>query len=393
MWGIVAAVTGDLLANETRKRVRRTADQKRFEGTVEAVVCDVAYHHLAALDGEGVSTPRNNNEVSRRSRYRPDAINSRLPDILDDLAERHWIRQSIAPRGTYTWPRVQTTVWAGPRLIERLADLDFADFALRQGHETIVLKSSPDGSGRKVRVEYPETDLTRRLRAEVAAVNEWLSQAELEFDDAAPDAAPVDTDDRWMRRVFTRDSFESGGRLFGGFWQRLSKVHRAAGLSIAGETIVTLDYGQMALRILYGIEGQTPPEGDLYRVRGLEGYREGVKKLINALLFGDPSRNRMPKGVRRLIPEDVRYCDAVAAIHARHPLVAKHFDTDIGHKVQFVESSILMDVLASLRQTGIVGLPLHDAVAVGASDAADAEAVMMAVFRQQTGAEGVVSKH
>ena len=33
-----------------------------------------------------------------------------------------------------------------------------------------------------------------------------------------------DLDSRLLKRYFTRGSFKSGGRLFGGFWQQLKKV-------------------------------------------------------------------------------------------------------------------------------------------------------------------------
>ena len=51
--------------------------------------------------------------------------------------------------------------------------------------------------------------------------------------------------DRSLRRIFTKGCFDHGGRLFGGFWQELSKTARFDGLVINDEDIVELDYGQM----------------------------------------------------------------------------------------------------------------------------------------------------
>ena len=51
----------------------------------------------------------------------------------------------------------------------------------------------------------------------------------------------VDLSERRLRRYFTRGSFESGGRLFGWFWQELNKKQRK-NIIIDDEEAVSLDY-------------------------------------------------------------------------------------------------------------------------------------------------------
>jgi hypothetical protein len=52
-----------------------------------------------------------------------------------------------------------------------------------------------------------------------------------------------------------------------------------------------------------------------------------------------------------------------------------------------LESQILVKVLLSLREKGIVALPIHDAVAVPASAMGPAREVMIGHFRDATGLE------
>ena len=59
-------------------------------------------------------------------------------------------------------------------------------------------------------------------------INQWLAAADLRYDPLGipwPHTA-FDIRDRRLRRIFTQARFNSGGRLFGGFWQQLRKHER-----------------------------------------------------------------------------------------------------------------------------------------------------------------------
>src|SRR6266498_364595 len=129
------------------------------------------------------------------------------------------------------------------------------------------------------------------------AINAWLAAADLWFDHSACPELKVDVSERRLRRVFTREQFDSGGRLFGGFWQPLRKPQRRSGVRINGEQISVLDYSQMSPMIAYGLTNTAPPMRDVYRVRGYEdeALRPGMKKFFNAMLFSLRPITRMPK--------------------------------------------------------------------------------------------------
>ena len=50
-------------------------------------------------------------------------------------------------------------------------------------------------------------------------INQWIKEADLNYLMPINSKTDVDLGERRLRRYFTRGSFESGGRLFGGFWQ------------------------------------------------------------------------------------------------------------------------------------------------------------------------------
>lgn len=374
-----------------RKRARRAVDQGRFEAAVGAVVCDLIHRHLTEPDG-WLSVSLSNDDLVRTGRYGSPAATKVLPTIIERMAAPE-MAFLVLEKGTRArfGPARRTVIKAGPRLVSRVRERRIAleDLGRSASEEIIVLRREKtdrwDAGGEQ---EYKETPVTVRLRQQLTAINDWLDEADLFFDGDVE--REVDTTDRRLRRYFTRGSFESGGRLFGGFWQQLSKRHRREGLLVEGEPVTTLDFGQMGPRILYGLAGVHPEWTDAYAVSGLTSHREGVKKVFNALLFADQRPKRFPQGTRHLFPARVTIEHVVAALEDMHKPIATQFFTGIGHRVMFVESEILVDVLVRLKELNVVALPVHDAIIVRRSEREQAREVMLEVFAERTGVEGLV---
>jgi hypothetical protein len=378
-----------------RKRARKATDQEAFETAVSTIVCNLIHHHLTGTPGDtGIYVTRSNQVLGQRSRYRPVAYGKTLPKVLDELAapEMAFVTMDMGYQG-YFGPARRTTIRAGERLVSRIEDygLRLEDLGKENDGEVIILRRAKVGFWDEGDlIEYEDTEQTRRYRSEVQTINRWLAEAEIDFDSDAASRA-VDVSDRRLRRHFTQGSFESGGRLFGGFWQALRKRERFAGLHIDQSAIATLDYAQMAPRILYGIAGKPPPDGDAYDLGDpLRMPRDGVKKVLNSMLFAAKPLDRMPKGTRQLFAASVGIGELVDRINDRHQDIAHLFCTGIGHRQQFIESEILVDVLLALKQVGIVGLPVHDAVIVPHDRIDETRRIMEQAFEDHTGHVGLV---
>lgn len=379
-----------------RRRRRKQADQRVFEATVAAIASDLMYHHILG-HGEGVFITRSNQILGRKSRYRPIAYGKSLPAILDRMTapEMAFVGLSLGHEGHFG-PARRTTIRAGEKLINRIVGfgLGLEDFTVSPDQEVIQLKRAKEGFWDDGDLqEYEDTSEIVQLREQVRAINAWLDEAEINFDEALwPDGKPVDTLDRRLRRVFTQGKFDHGGRLFGGFWQALSKKQRLEALSIDGEDVVELDYGQMNPRIVYGLNKAHPPEGDAYAIPGYEAHREGVKKIMNAMLFATKRLTRMPRGVRKAFQQRHRVEDVMTAIEQAHPAITGSFFTGTGHQAQFIESQVLLDVLLSFRASGIHALPIHDSVIVGRGNKNKAREVMLSSFLKVVGVPGIVEE-
>lgn len=123
----------------------------------------------------------------------------------------------------------------------------------------------------------------------------------------------------------------------------------------------------------------------------MEKYRAGVKKVMSSMLFVEKPLTRLPQGTRDLFPRKMRVQHVTEAIMAAHPDIAGEFFTGIGHRCQFRESQILVEVLRILNASNITALPIHDAILVPASASTLAQRVMLYTFKRLTGIDGEVS--
>lgn len=398
---IVEEVTNEIQNYERRfdlrERARKATDQAIFEQTIEAVICDVAQQYIFD-PSQQVFVSLSHRHLGHRSRYRAPALGKKLPKILEFLSapEMAFVEMTKGSRVEVWSDEVgiafkgkRTTLSAGKRLITRIKKhgIDLSDFGHSEIEEVILLKAAKKGPKHAGQLlEYENTTLTNRYRDEIRALNRWLSDADIMVFDNA-----VDAHDRRVRRLLNNGRFDQGGRLFGGFWQAMSGSQRLQEIQINQKPVVELDFGQMAIRLLYGKAGAVLPEGDLYRVPGLEAYRDGVKKIVNAALYADKPQSRMPQGSRQDFPDTIEYRYVINAIKSHHRPVSDYFFSGVGMDLMFLESEVLVAVLLDLIKKGITALPIHDALLVSCDDAQAAEHTMLGIFKDKTGVEGEVS--
>jgi hypothetical protein len=389
---VVHEVESDLSIHESRERARRASDQLSMRNALTAVVTNLIHHHLSGGQGKGLPVPRAKHELGKHNRYQPPIFHRTFPKLLDQLKTLGYLRQR---KGSYSGFRTKsrrTTIKAGKKLVDLVAKhgVSFEDLRVSEEEEIIVLKRSKRSYWDVgERIDYQDTDITRGLRAQLIAINAWLEQADITFDQSVSDK-PVDVSARRLYRYFTQSSFESGGRHFGGFWQFIRKDIRWKGLTIEGEPVVGLDYAQFNPILAYSIVGARPPTGDAYTLPGLESHREGVKKVFNALLFDQDERTKFPKGTNVMFPKGTKVGDVIASIKHKHPALTSVLSTGIGHRLMFHESELMTRVLQHLQHLHIVGLPVFDAVLVKASKAHSAQKVMRGEFLRMTGIETTV---
>ena len=364
-----------------RKRSLRGKNLDTLYRALIALLANLIYHYLIGSRGQGIPVPRSKKALGKRgNRYEPSFPRS-FPRMLDDLCELGFAKETKGKFSGFPGQSRRTTVRAGPKLIELIKKhkVTLDDLDEGQGQEIIILSRRKRGHWDEgERIDYDDTETTRRFREELRSINAWLARAEIAFDANAL-SRPVNVWARQLRRQFTLGRFDRGGRLFGGFWESLPKLVRREGIRIEGEQVIGLDYSQLNPLLAYHVAEADPPDEDAYTLPGLEEHREGVKKVFNAMLF----KHRVvkfPKGARALFPRRVKCEDVTEAILLRHPMLKGVLSNpETGHQLQFLESEIMMEVLRSCQSRSIVALPVFDCVVVRAS----AEGVVREIMRRE----------
>lgn len=379
-------------SQEVRKRARTGEAQRKLGSTVSAVILDAMHCH-AFSPGRRISVSLSNDTLKRWRPNKPVAFNAALPRTLERLASLQLLNVEKGKRAAGRPARLSTFA-AGPALIAimQARAIDVGEIADEGPAEPIVLRAPRTHTNAKPKqLDYADTDQTKAWRSEMQAINAWIASADLAFAGLDQAGQLVDVSRRSLRRIFNNGRFDHGGRLYGGFWQDLSKERRLEGLTIDGEPVVELDFGQCGPRILYGLAGKQPPD-DCYLVPGYENRRDGFKELLNAArMVGVDGVRRFPKDTRVLfVGSKLTASEAMRLLLQHNAGIRGLLTADIGPQVTFRESEILIDVLLQLKARGIVALPVHDSVVVKQSNAQEAGGVMLEAFRGHTGLEGLV---
>ena len=181
-------------------------------------------------------------------------------------------------------------------------------------------------------------------------------------------------------------------------------------MSIEGQAIAELDYKSMMPSLAYANNGQSIPEDfDPYTIPGLRGfigrpdedplikfpadYRTGVKRLFGALMFSESPLKNWPKQIR----EDnfrgiaMKLPEILKLIKEHNAPIADLFERGAGHHYHFEESELIVDVLLTCIDRGIVALQIHDGLLVKHSKAAEVRQIMLDKFEARHGQTTVVT--
>ena len=387
-----------------RKRVRKDHDRQLFRLTVEAIVCNLGALRLLSKD-RALAVPRQAKTMWRKWRYRNPVYGQHFLDAIDLMALASVGLIVVLTRG-YRFPngdKQHTTIAPTRAFFDRVPPTlcDWNSIGRETEAEVLILKASKDRSGDDAKIiEYRDTRQTGQLHREVERINESLEDAPFRMidDSESPvdddDGQPIDPSRRTVRRVFNNGSWLEGGRLFGGFWERMRREDRFRLLRICsakhpdGEEIANVDFSQLFPRLAYLRANTRAPAEDLYGLIDVGKSRDGYKKLVNALLFARGRLLRWPEETLRLFPEGTKLRDVVSRIRKAHAPIAPLFGTGIGYSLMFQESCILIEALLTLHKQGITALPLHDSVLVARSEAEVAKQVMEGAFALVTGEAG-----
>lgn len=201
-------------------------------------------------------------------------------------------------------------------------------------------------------------------------------------------------------RVFNDNTFDHGGRIFGGFWQTIPSAFRPF-IIIDSKPTIELDYSGFALRSFYHLRGieytddpyEIPEITNFCSEQGLplDFYRSSLKDITQALINGGDSE--FPERITTIERTFKQFGSRLTVrnlIEAKHHQIADVFGTLEGKKNQRLESDIALDIIHNLKSQDILALPIHDSFIVKAENEKELRIEMNKSYYERIGYQPMI---
>ena len=371
-----------------RKRARKAIDQSILEEQLGCIFANLASSQLRKKP-KAIAISLSKQELGRKDS--PRILNDTLKDILETLSGA-FAGTLTLEIGSYNKGR-RSTIEPRPYISELITTyhLRKSDFNTKERQPVILrARKTPEQKRKKKagkELELPDTPEVKKLQEQINQINEFIRQQDISY---VGDRPEIDEERLTIYRVFNNGRLDEGGRLYGGFWQQLSGEERDDEIRINGSKVLGPDYGQMAVSILYALEGISMPLEDAYKLRGWEDYRDGVKTYINKLLHDDTGTPQAKKS--DFIGCKYRKVEAITEslrkdVFEKHKAIAHHFDGRSSGRLFYEESNLLVHVLLELQNKGICALPVHDSLYVAQENSEETIKAMKTAFKDLLGGD------
>ena len=271
---------------------------------------------------------------------------------------------------------------------------------LKPPKETIVLRGYDSTYKERYPVKVRQTSLARKMAANVRKINEHLRQqaiclhlnndnlkrlrvrmAEGNYRSKWHQFKPekhgrlLNFNHVYLRRIFSQESMERGGRFYGGWWQFIPSKFRPF-ITINGHPTVEVDFSELHPRLLYLSQNFEPPTGDLYdiglrheglpydpKVEPYTSQRKIIKEVFNALLNDETGHYRLSTSKIKQMG-GLTFGQLKKLLVKRHPPLQNVLRKGVGLSFQYQDSQIAEKVMLKLLEQDITCLPVHDSFIV-----------------------------
>ena len=361
-----------------------------------------------------LASPKNNNALKAKDFYNPNQIaipklaktfNALIKfDYVDSINHSH----SSDPSSTNTTSRIRTS----QKLNSLFLRLDATEFdvdlhknelmiELRDGEVDAFGEPKRTVSRKRISMRRPYNPKAPHI-AEMLVVlknyNELLSRTHIDiasldqpyvvrerrdsFNRIVKQLIPVNQNNKFVRRVFSRGSWKHNGRFYGPFWQQVGDKDEnkyRSNIRINGKSTMELYYSGLYPNILT-VEQGLKPIGDVYNLDtqiipkfDMKQQRSILKLLVFVLLnasdrssgfyaIRDKLKDADDGSLRSLTNQD--YEAYLSAFIAKHPHLENSIASDQGSRLMHIDSQIIEHIIKKATAKEIAVLSLHDSVIV-----------------------------
>lgn len=408
---VTNAVLMALGAVEQRERKRRALDESNHRVIVRKILANGLRCHFYRQPSV-VAYLRKADGYSVRPVWLSGKAMSRA---VDSLALAGLLKTVRGEHGHGT----ASTYGATPALLDLAQRHGITENSLTLDQPLESLVRLRRGNSKTPLVAYEPTADTRQWEALLATCNAFLAQQDIALEITAEEEA------EWVRhwnkdrdedrpslvrperfktglyRTFSNGSFEQGGRMYGGWWINTPKSLRQK-ITINGQPTVELDFSGCAIRMLYHERG-IDYQGDPYLLDAVAAYelemglqpghfREAIKAITQALINDcdglHPEEILLPDGLS--FRPKFKRAEVRRMIEEKHAPIADAFGTGAGLRLQRQDSDLALEIISTLREQGIVALPIHDSFVSSEASRDNLLGQMTTLYRAKFGFDPVI---
>ena len=334
-----------------------------------------------------------NRSYKSRSRYNALHISNLMIEVVHRFVEVGLAGIWKGSEGAGKTSRI----WATDILIAQFkeAALDSFMVSTHQDRETIILRDED-----KKQVEYDEAIYPADTQSKIIEMREQLAFYNDALANTFIDIPTLDKDyiettkagvitrhaisehHKHIHRVFNNNSFEQGGRFYGGWWQNIPKAYRQD-IFIDDQSTIEVDFKSLHILLLYGLEGldmDAALQGeDAYTISiPFETETEQARKLGKLLLLicinAKDEKTALQAfrstlvdegyggGRAGLKDEDLR--PLINALRDKHPKIAHKFCSNAGINLMNLDADVASFVLEECLMQDYIPLIMHDSFIV-----------------------------
>ena len=331
-------------------------------------------------------------------RYNPSSIGrSLMLPIVEALIALGLVEHAMGFQDTKNPANSRSSRIKATPLFQDLLDEYQVDASMAfrlEREETIILRAAKQTKGKAGKlVDYTDTAHTLQMRRNLKRINELNSAWNITLD-LDEEVGEIDFSRTRLKRIFNNESFEEGGRFYGGWWQSLSESQRQH-IKFNDTPSIEIDYSNLHIRMLYAKEG-IEYDGDVYQIEGVpRELRPVIKQILLRIVNADTQRKFMGSIMKDLAEPTLRYFPAgivrlVNLIKKKHRPIAHHFHSGDGLKSQYRDSVLAEMIMLSFVERGQPILPVHDSFIVSAWEEHELKTAMLTAFAEEYGVAGKV---
>ena len=365
-----------LLAAQYRAKKQQLRKNNRdFEVAFNVILTNVEVYQ--AYDGWCLNIPTDNNLFSGKAK-RNATYTTEIRDALRWLIEEGFLVKAAG----LTRPKKKGNderLWLpfsyklSSKWLAEIASAPLSDLSKIHRNPLVeywLLRKTEYVRGKKKKFAIKPTDEQLKLNS---AMLETTNQTLSAYDDFMASAAttigssPIHPSQLSLTRIFSKASFDLGGRLFSPIQNYTKQTRKYFYLN--GEPTIEIDYSSIHPHMLYHREGLEFGGNDPYAIEGFD--RDDVKVAFNIMLNKETASAN--KSVAKTISKDLDYDIDTAealekAIHALHSPIAHHFNTGIGLTLQRRDSDIALLVINTFVKDLRPIICVHDSFIVSVRD-------------------------